>query len=110
MSYTEMSKKSLLWCPCKIISFFIFLLLEIEGFLLLEIEGFLLLEIGADFSYWKLMLASLVLSRTFRLPHLSTTVYLIYQQTTTKDRTYPNVALSRRITSATLREPADKRQ
>ena len=37
------------YCPCKIISFFIFLLLEIEGFLLLEI--------GADFSYWKLMRA-----------------------------------------------------
>ena len=42
-------KKACSGCPCKIISFFIFLLLEIEGFLLLEI--------GADFSYWKLMRA-----------------------------------------------------
>ena len=53
MSYTEMSKKNLLW-------------LSLQK----KKRFFLLLEIGADFCYWKLVRAraraSPVLSRTFR--------------------------------------------
>jgi hypothetical protein len=50
MSYTEMSKKSLLWLSLQ--NNFVFYFFVTGNWC-----GFLLLEIGADFCYWKLVRA-----------------------------------------------------